>query len=72
MSPDVTSPSFPRAIPHGMLIIDYLHRGVLFGSLRVLPRGGVQSPSGDGSEGCLRALFRVLKRELAFEIEVNR
>ena len=66
------NPAFPRAIPHGMLIIDLLTKGVLFGSLRVLPRGGVQSPSGDGSEGCLRALFRVLKRELAFEIEVNR
>ena len=72
MSVDVPNPSFPRAIPHGMLIIDYLTKGVLFGSLRVLPRGGVQSPSGDGSEGCLRALLRVLKRELAFEIEVNR
>ena len=72
MSPDVPNPSFPRAIPHGMLIIDYLTKGVLFGSLRVLPRGWVQSPSGDGSEGCLRALFRALKRELAFEIEVNR
>ena len=64
MCVDVPNPSFPRAIPHGMLIIDYLHRGVLFGSLRVLPRGWVQSPSGDGSEECLRALFRVLKREV--------
>ena len=72
MFQDGRNPSFPRAIPHGMLIIDLLHRVVLFGSLRVLPRGGVQSPSGDGSEGCLRALLRVLKRELAFEIEVNR
>ena len=72
MCVDVPNPSFPRAIPHDTVIIDLLTRGVLFGSLRVLPRGGVQSPSGDGSEGCLRALFRVLKRELAFEIEVNR
>ena len=31
MCVDVPNPSFPRAIPHGMLIIDLLHRGVLFG-----------------------------------------
>ena len=67
-----SKPAFSRAIPHGMAIIDLLLQVLLFGSLPVLPRGGVQSPSGDGSEGCLRALFRALKRELAFEIEVNR
>ena len=47
MSPDVRNPAFPRAIPHGMAIIDLLDRVVLFGlfsgCLRVLPWGGVWS-----------------------------
>ena len=76
MSQDGPNPSFPRAIPHGTVIIDLLTRVVFFGVSsgwpRAVSREGFQSPSGDGSEGCLRALFRVLKRELAFEIEVNR
>ena len=62
MSVDVRNPAFQQAIPHGMAIFVSLSQVLLFGSLPVLPRGGVQSPSGDGSEGCLRALFRVLKR----------
>ena len=40
MSVECANPSFPRAIPHDTVIIDYLTKGVLFGSLRVLPRGG--------------------------------
>ncbi len=62
MDPDGAKPAFLEAILHGMVIIDLLPQVLLFGSLPVLPRGGVQSPSGDGSEGCLRALFRVLER----------
>ena len=59
MSPDVRNPSFPRAIPHGMLIIDSLTKGVLFGvfpgCLRaVSSREGFQSPSGVIFGGCLR------------------
>ena len=56
MDVDGTNPSFPRANPHGTVIIDYLHRGVLFGlfsgCLRVLPRAGSRSPSEEITRGC--------------------
>ena len=31
MGPDCTNPAFPRAIPHGTVIIDYLTKVVFFG-----------------------------------------
>ena len=47
MEPDGGKPAFQRAIPHGTVIIDLLHRVVRFGlfsgCLRVLPWGGVWS-----------------------------
>ena len=53
---DVTNPSFPRAIPHGTVIIDLLTKGVLFGVFsgcrRAVSRGGFQTPSGSISKGC--------------------
>ena len=59
MSVDGANPSFPRAIPHDTVIIDYLHRGVLFGVSSGCPRavswGGFQSPAGGTSRVCLRA-----------------
>ena len=59
MFQDVPNPSFPRAIPHGMLIIDLLLQVVLFGVFsgcpRAVSREGFQSPSGDISEGRPRA-----------------
>ena len=67
MFQDVRNPPFHRAIPHAMVIIDYLHRVVIFGPfpgcLRVLPRAGSAGPSGDDSGGRLRALSRVLERK---------
>ena len=51
--------AFQPAIPKGMLIIDLLLQVVLFGvfsgCLRVVSRGGFQTPSGDISKGCPRA-----------------
>ena len=51
MEPELPNPSFPRAIPHGMLIIDLLTKGVLFGVFSGCPRAvsrvGSRSPSGD-------------------------
>ena len=59
MDADGTNPSFPRAIPHGMLIIDLLLEvvffGVFSGCLRAVSRGGFQTPSGGISKGCLGA-----------------
>ena len=56
MSVDGANPAFPRAIPHGMLIIDSLLQVVLFGvfsgCLRAVSRGGFQTPSGGISKGC--------------------
>ncbi len=70
MSVDGANPSFPRAIPHGMLIIDYLHRGVLFGVFsgcpRAVSRGGFQTPSGGISKGCPGAFGELFPR---FELE---
>ena len=59
MDVDGPNPSFPRAIPHGMLIIDYLTKGVLFGLFpgcpRVVSREGLQSPPEGIFGGCLGA-----------------
>ena len=56
---DGGNPSFPRAIPHAMLIIDLLFKVVFLGpfpgSLRVVSGVGSRSPSGDVSRGCQRA-----------------
>ena len=56
---DPANPSFPRAIPHAMLIIDLLHKvaifGVFPGCLRMVSGVGSRSPSGDVSRGCLTA-----------------
>ena len=59
MFQDGRNPAFPRAIPHGTVIIDLLDRGVFFGGFpgcpRPMSREGFYSLSGDLSERCLRA-----------------
>ena len=58
MDLDVTNPPFSRAIPHGTVIIDLLHKVVFFGLFpgcrQALPWRGFQSPSEDIFGGCLR------------------
>ena len=50
MDVDGRNPAFPRAIPHGTVIIDSLLEVVLFGVSpgcpRAVSRGGFQTPSG--------------------------
>ena len=57
MDVDAANPAFPRAIPHGTVIIDLLLKVVIFGPspgrLRAVPWRGFQSPSGDIFGGCL-------------------
>ena len=52
---DVPNPSFPRASPHAMLIIDLLLKVVIFGvpggCLRAVSGVGSRSPSGDRFRG---------------------
>ena len=54
---DAGNPAFPRAIPHGTVIIDLLHKVVFFGPspgrLRAVPWRGFQSLSGSIFGGCL-------------------
>ena len=54
---DVPNPAFPRAIPHGTVIIDLLDKVVIFGPFPGCRRAvfwrGFQSPSGSIFGGCL-------------------
>ena len=58
MDVDAANPAFPRAIPHGTVIIDLLPKVVFFGPfagcLRAVSWRGFQSPSGGIFGGCLR------------------
>ena len=69
------NPAFPRAIPHGTVIIDLLHRVVFFGvspgCLRAAPRVRSQGPCGDVSRGCLTAFFRTPERKFELDIEFD-
>ena len=62
MCPDGTNPAFQEDISHGMLIIDLLHKVVLFGispgCLRAVSGVGSRTPSGDVSGRCLRAFWK--------------
>ena len=76
MAPDVPNPAFPRAIPHGMVIIGLLDRVLLFGlfsgCLRVLPWGGSGAPSGHGFGGVSESTFLwALERKLAPEVKLD-
>ncbi len=55
VDPDGGNPAFPRAIPHGTVIIDSLLRAVIFGvspgCLRLVSRVSSRSPSGDRFTG---------------------
>ena len=55
VEPDAGNSAFPRAIPHGTVIIDVLFKVVIFGvspgCLRAASRAGSRSPSGDRFSG---------------------
>ena len=72
---DATNPAFPRAIPHGTVIIDLLHRVVFFGvspgCLRAVSPGSHRGHIQGVSESILRASSRVFEHELEPKLGTN-
>ena len=73
MCVDGGNPAFPRAIPHGTVIIDLLTKGVFFGlfpgCLWAVSRGDFQSPSEDISRGVSESILSALSGVLEHELE---